>query len=452
MRIVLCNGLELYDIPNDLRQDLKQRLTFDNPKWLENDRLGRWNRGTPKVLRFYDVSDRGSMAIPRGYLRQLLLLCRDRGLSPVVEDRRRRLAEVGFSFHGNLKPFQEKAVAAMLARDFGTLSAPTGAGKTVMALAIIARRRQPTLIVVHTRDLARQWVDRIAFFLRMPEDRIGLIGGGKSRPGSGITVAMVQSLYKQAEQAARHTGFLIVDECHRCPSRTFTEAVKAFDSFYMMGLSATPFRRDSLSRLIFWHLGDVHHEVDKRMLVVGGDLLAAEVVWRPTDFVSHFDPLTEYSQMLAELTTNDERNRAIAADVATEAAQGQGVCLVLSDRKKQCEILQFLLTYKHHLKCEKLTGDMPETRRRQVIETVNQGCCQVLVATGQLIGEGFDCRNLTCLFLATPIRFSGRLIQYLGRVLRPAPGKGRAKVYDYVDGAVDVLAAAARARRRVYTQ
>jgi hypothetical protein len=77
------------------------------------------------------------------------------------------------------------------------------------------------------------------------------------------------------------------------------------------------------------------------------------------------------------------------------------------------------------------------------------GRVQVLVATGQLIGEGFDCQALFTLFLATPIRFDGRLLQYLGRVLRPAPGKDKARVYDYLDP-VGVLEAAAKARARVY--
>ena len=80
---------------------------------------------------------------------------------------------------------------------------------------------------------------------------------------------------------------------------------------------------------------------------------------------------------------------------------------------------------------------------------LNAGQVKVLVATGQLIGEGFDCRELSTLFLATPIRFNGRLLQYLGRILRPAPGKDKARVYDYRDP-VGVLEAAAHARQRVY--
>jgi len=138
-----------------------------------------------------------------------------------------------------------------MAKEFGTLSAPTGSGKTVMALYMIAVRKQPALIVVHNKDLALQWVDRIGEFLKISEKDVGFIGGGKNNIGEKITVSLVQSLYKCAEDTARHISFLIVDECHRCPSRTFTEAVSEFDSRYMLGLSATPYRRDQLSKLIF---------------------------------------------------------------------------------------------------------------------------------------------------------------------------------------------------------
>lgn len=99
-----------------------------------------------------------------------------------------------------------------------------------------------------------------------------------------------------------------------------------------------------------------------------------------------------------------------------------------------------------------LTGDLRNGERKQVVEDLNAGRVRVLIATGQLIGEGFDAKALSTLFLATPIKFDGRVMQYLGRVLRPAPGKDRARVYDYVDVNVGVLKASATARRRVYGQ
>jgi len=304
--------------------------------------------------------------------------------------------------------------------------------------------------VVHTKELAFQWVERIVNFLGIPEKEVGLIGAGKHHIGKKVTVSLVQSLYKCAEEVSQGIGHLIVDECHRTPSRTFTDAVSEFDSRFMLGLSATPWRRDKLSKLIFWHLGDVQHEVNKNDLITRGDVLSAEVILKYTEFKPFYDPINEYPKMLAELVADDKRNRMIAEDVANEADQSAGVCLVLSDRKVHCETLRALLRFRHKISSELLTGDLTGEQRRQVVKKLNEGQVRVLIATGQLIGEGFDCRDLSTLFLTTPIKFDGRLLQYLGRVLRTAPGKTRAQVFDYVDINVGPLKAAARARQKVY--
>jgi superfamily II DNA or RNA helicase len=450
--ITLTNNLRLTNVPSDLLAILTEKLEILNPKWLENERMGRWNRGTPRVLRFYDTVGPNGLWIPRGYMRKLIMLCRHAGINYEIDDRRRSLSSANFYFNGKLRPFQQDAVDVMLARDFGTLSSATGSGKTIMALYMVARRKQPALIVVHTKDLASQWIQRIETFLGIPKEKVGMIGGGQKKVGEKITVAMVQSLYKCVEDVAGLIGFLVVDECHRCPSRTFTEAVTGFDARYMLGLSATPWRRDKLSKLIFWHLGDVHHEVPKDHLVKIGDVLPAEVIVRKTSFKPYHDPVGEYSKMLSELTADTDRNVLIAGDVAREAGESSGICLVLSDRKAHCENLQSLLKYRFKIESELLTGDLNMGERQIVIEKLNQNKVNVVIATGQLIGEGFDCQNLSTLFFATPISFSGRVLQYLGRVLRPAPGKTTARVFDYVDVHVDTLTRAAMARQRVYRQ
>ena len=448
--ITIANNLRLKNVPPDLRSILTEKLEIINPKWLENERMRRWNQGTPQVLRFYDKVGSTGLWIPRGFMRQLILLCRKHNIKHQIDDQRRSLAPVNFDFSGTLRPFQQVAVDRMLSKDFGTLNSATGSGKTIMALYMIAKRRQPTLIVVHTKDLAAQWTQRIGSFLGIDAANVGLIGGGKKTAGEKITIALVQSLYKCVEEVAGQTGFLVVDECHRCPSRTFTEAVTGFDSNYMLGLSATPWRRDKLSKLIFWHLGDVHHEVDKKHLIETGDVLPAEVIVRPTEFKPYYDPVNEYSKMLSELTADTDRNVLIAGDVAEESVNNVGICLVLSDRKAHCENLRALLKFRFKVEAELLTGDLSMDERQSVIERLNQHQAKVVIATGQLIGEGFDCRNLSTLFLATPIRFSGRVLQYLGRVLRPAPGKKMARVFDYVDIHVDTLNNAAMARQKAY--
>ena len=448
--IKVDNQASLYpasELPGSVLNWIKARLSFRNPAYQEAEKRGYWTGNIPKEIRGWrQEADR--LTVPRGFGAQLVGILRDADVQYRLKDRRRSLPEVDFQFLGELRDFQVDAVSAMAARDFGTLSAPTGSGKTIMALALVAMRRQPALIVVHRRELQDQWVDRIETFLGIPGQEVGRIGGGKMKVGKWISVGLVQTIYKCAGEIAPHVGFLVVDECHRAPSRTFTEAVAAFDSRFMLGLSATPWRRDGLSRLIYWHLGDKVHEVEKAALVEAGHVLQAEVVWRETAFTPTFDPSEEYSRVLSELTQDPARNALIVADVAQEARNGGGVCLVLSDRVAHCRTLVELLAARG-VTAAMLTGDLPAADRRKVVETLNGGGVQVLVATGQLIGEGFDCKELSTLFLATPIRFNGRLLQYLGRILRPAPGKGKARVFDYLDP-VGVLEAAALGRARVY--
>jgi superfamily II DNA or RNA helicase len=448
LEIIITNKLALRNVPERFREMLIGRLTFKNPKWEENEKYGYWQGDTDEWLRFYEFRGEG-LVIPRGFIRQLIYLCKKHNIRYHLVDNRRALPDVEFQFTGRLRSFQAEATNAMAIKDFGTLSAPTGSGKTIMALWLIAQRKQPALIVVHTKELLGQWIARIETYLGIPAGEVGRIGNGKCTIGDKITVALVQTLYKVVEDTIPHIGHLIVDECHRTPSRTFTEAVTAFDCKFMLGLSATPWRRDRLSKLIFWCIGDVIHEVDKADLIESGDVLPAEVVIHGTDFRPYCDPSTEYVRMLSELTEDPARNELIVKDVAREVKNGGGICLVLSDRKSHCETILGLLA-RMGVKAELLTGGLTNGERRRVVEDLNAGKVKVLVATGQLIGEGFDCKELSTLFLVTPIKFDGRLLQYLGRVLRPAPGKDKAQVFDYVDINVGVLKAAARGRHKVY--
>ncbi len=449
MKIEIKNKLHISGLSEPMTTAICERLTFVNPKWQENERQGRWNGNTPRLLRYYKLTP-GGISVPRGCIRQIINLVRACGEPFELDDQRRALPPVDFEFHGQLKPFQVTAVKEMLPKDFGTLSAATGSGKTIMALYMIAKRKQPALIIVHTKELLDQWIDRAGVFLGLSPDEIGIIGAGKKTIGDKLTVALVQSLYKCAHEVSQHIGFLVIDECHRTPARTFTEAVSAFDSRYVLGVSATLFRHDGLSKLIFWHVGDVIHEVDKAGLIENGHILKAEVISRETNFRPASDPANEYSKMLSELTQDDERNQLIAGDVAQEAQNGGGICLILSDRKNHCERLHAILS-RGGVSSAVLTGDVSNSQRKDIVSRLTAGKIKILIATGQLIGEGFDCPEMQTLFLTTPIKFSGRVLQYLGRVLRPAPGKEKAKLFDYVDVNVGVLIASAKSRKRIYT-
>lgn len=434
----------LADISLPLEQAIKARLTIDNPKYISAKRYGRWvGKKLQPVLKYYEPVPTG-LRFPRGFANQAVALCREHmGEAPQIVDSRRLLPEVDFSFTGALRPYQEEAVADVAGRSFGVLEAGTGSGKTVMALAVVAARRQPTLIVVHTKELLYQWQQRIEEFLGL---KAGLVGDARLdiQP---VTVAIVNSARKRVAELAPLFGYLIVDECHRVPAALFTDVVSRFDSHYLLGLSATAFRSDvGTTRLISIFMGDRIHQVDQARLQASGAIVKPELIRRPTPFTHNYRG--DYQALITALAAHQGRNLQIVEDVVQAAGRADtGVLLVVSDRVSHCEVFARELG-RQKLSVALLTGQTPPDQRIDIVKRVQEGELRVLVATLQLIGEGFDCSGLSTLFLTTPITFEGRLLQVLGRIMRPAAGK-RAQVYDYVDESVSVLSRSAEIRRKV---
>ena len=434
----------LEDISRELEEALKKQLTIDNPEYLAAKKYGRWiGKKLKPQLKYYEAVPRG-LRFPRGFANQAVQLCRQIvGTGPEIIDRRRLLPAAVFEFHGVLRPYQRQAVTAVSQHSFGVLEAGTGSGKTVMALAIIALRRQPALVIVHTKELLYQWRQRAEEYLRCPT---GILGDGKTdiQP---LTIAIVNSARKRAMELAPLFGHLVVDECHRVPASLFTDVVSAFDCHYQLGLSATAFRRDSgMTRLIYFFMGDSLHKVDQEELAATGAIVRPELIRRATAF--NFNYQGDYQEMIKALVIHEGRNRQIIDDIAREAAQlGTGISLVVSDRVSHCQFFTERLAA-HGLSVALLTGQQTPEQRAAVVAQVRDGQLRVLVATIQLIGEGFDCPGLTSLFLTTPITFEGRLLQIIGRIMRPAVGK-RARVFDYVDEAVPALRRSAWNRRQV---
>jgi superfamily II DNA or RNA helicase len=424
---------------------LRAELTLDNPKYQAAKQFGRWigKRLKPKLY-FYREQD-GQFVFPRGFGNQAVRICRRiTGESPLIEDRRRVLPAMDVLFTGELRSYQEQAVAKVVDHSFGVLEAGTGSGKTVMALAIIARRRQPTLILVHSKELMYQWRERIKQFLGI---EAGLAGDGRwaIRP---LTVAIVNTAKKHLQTLTAQFGQIVVDECHRVPASLFTEVVSAFDCRYMLGLSATAFRReDGMTRLIYIAMGDRLHRVDSRLLAASGAVIRPELDQRSTAFTYVYQG--EYAKLLKALTEDSNRNHQIADDLLKLLEPGHlGTVLVVSDRVGHCQMLAELLMAKG-VPVAVLTGRTGPEERVQIVAQVRANRVQVLVSTLQLIGEGFDCPGLSTLVLATPIKFEGRLLQVVGRIMRPAEGK-QARVIDYVDDQVPVLRRSAAARQTVF--
>ncbi len=446
--LTINRHIEARGLTSPVAAEITKDLTMENPAYVQAEKYGRWTGNIERTLSFYSYEGQ-TLIVPRGYIRHLIAIMERQGLKYQMEDHTRCLSAVDFDMQAELRPYQETAVQDILKRRFGVLQAPPGAGKTVIALAVIAKRKQPALVIVHTKELLYQWRARACAFLGMTEDEVGLIGDGHRYMGDRLTIALVHSLYKVGKEISSQVGFLIVDECHHTPARTFTDAVSLFDCRYMLGLSATPYRRDGLTRTIYLYLGDRVHEIDHNALIEENHIMPAQIVARETSF-DYPDPAGDYQGCIQALTLDADRNEMILSDVEAEEAQGSGIALVLSDRTEHCHRLHRGLLARG-IETRLLTGSTKKKERAQTVAELNANKARALVATVQLIGEGFDLKQLSSVFLATPIKFSGRVKQSVGRVLRTHEGKETAKVFDYVDRP-PVLSAGFKARCRAYQE
>lgn len=426
---------------------IRQKLTIINPKYQAAKRYSRWigKNLKPKLYFFHDWDNQ--LIFPRGFVNQAIQICEQvSGARPRIIDNRRRLDEIPFTFHGTLRPYQQNAVQAVTRHSFGVLEAGTGSGKTVMALKIIVERRQPTLIIVHNRELLHQWRERILQFLGI---EAGQAGDGKYdiQP---VTVAIVNTARKHLDSLPTMFGHIVVDECHRVPASLFTDVVSSFDSYFMLGLSATAFRReDGMTPLIYTYMGDRIHAVTQRVLTESGAVVRPDFIQKPTDF--RFTFRGDYAKLIKSLAKNDIRNSLIAEDVAKIVRTGhEGTVLVVSDRVAHCEALRQKLE-ERGIEAALLSGRVPADERSRIVEEVRKGSIMVLISTLQLIGEGFDCPGLNTLVLSTPIKFEGRLLQVAGRIMRPSAGK-KAQIIDYADVNVPLLRKSAAARSRVFSR
>ncbi len=444
LTLTVSSHCHLQGCSSELGKKIQQSLTIDNPQYIAAKRYGRWvgKKLKPK-LKYYEQLP-GALTFPRGFSNQSVLLCREyMGESPEIIDNRRKLEDVNFTFAGVLRPYQERAVDKVANHSFGVLEAGTGSGKTVMALGLAAARKQPALVIVHTKELLYQWRDRAEEFLGVSP---GLIGDGKFQV-KDMTIAIVNSARKRVEELVPHFGHLIVDECHRVPATLFTDVVSAFDSHFLLGLSATAYRNDDgMTKLIYYFMGDRLHSVDQDELAATGAIVKPRVIVNTTDFTYRYRG--DYHALIKALTVHEGRNRQILGDIEKAVAMDEnGTALVVSDRLSHCQLFADQLQ-KKGLRVALLTGQTSPESRSKIVEDVQRGEMQVLVATLQLISEGFDCSGLNSLFLTTPISFEGRILQVIGRIMRPGKNK-QALVFEYFDKEVPALRRSAHSRHKV---
>jgi hypothetical protein len=250
------------ELPPSLLAELKHLASLHNPLFYERQRLRLSTHQTPRLIRCYD-EDLTHLCLPRGLLAQVGEAVAEAGSRLVVDDRRPVHPHLPLEFHGELTPLQQGAVAAMLAHDDGVLVAPPGTGKTVIACALIAARKQPTLVLAHSKPLLEQWRSQLQALLGLPSKQIGQLGGGRRKRTGIVDLAMIQSLKTADDLEALFSdyGLVVVDECHHLPAVSFETAVRRAPVRHFLGLTATPYRRDGLQEIVTMQCGPIRHRI-----------------------------------------------------------------------------------------------------------------------------------------------------------------------------------------------
>jgi superfamily II DNA or RNA helicase len=437
LAIVLNNEIHISRIglPASVVGFLKEELNFPNNEYQVKKNI---NKNTFGVKRYFKLLNEtpDSISIPRGFIGRLLRFCKEQQIEYLLEDQRKKADLISFKGSIALREYQLPAQQAATKKDFGIIVAPPGSGKTVLSLAIIKDKQQPTLILVHRKQLADQWMERIESFLGIPKNDIGRIGQGKNKPGKHITVAMMQSMEKALEstdspELINAFGTIIIDECHHVPAETYQRVIGKLNSFYMYGLTATPFRKYNDGKLIFIHLGEIIHEVKAPEVQ---NQTGTQIIIRDTDLFVPFNTKTDKFETLFRILAHDSsRNQLILNDVESQLSCGKKA-VIITERKEHITSLQQYL--KQHYDTIALSGEDSDSSKKSKWAAINKGDFQVLITTGQYFGEGTDIQNIECLFLVYPFAFEGKLIQYIGRVQRSEVSP---IIYDYRDHKISYL-------------
>ncbi len=414
---------------------IKEEFNFISSEFIIKKKLGKNTWGTDRYFKLIEETP-NEIIIPRGAAGKLLRFCKENKIEYDFVDARIKKESVLFNSSIHLREQQIAVKEAATKKDFGVIVAPPGSGKTIICLSIIAEKQQPALIIVHRKQLAIQWIERIESFLGIPKKDIGIIGQGKNTIGKQITIAMIQSLDKllksaEANKYENSFGVIIVDECHHVPADTFRNTITKLHSFYLYGLTATPFRKYNDGKLIFSYLGEIIAEIKPLLTETTG---GAKIIIRDTILSIPYNSKTDKFETLSKILVHDSaRNKLILDDVFNELSKGKKIVIV-TERKDHIETLNQYLKQKYETVT--LSGEDSESNKTAKWKMLNEGNFQALITTGQYFGEGSDIQNIECLFLVYPFSFEGKLIQYIGRVQR---SEITPTIYDYRDVKIDYL-------------
>jgi superfamily II DNA or RNA helicase len=452
VRIVRGNLLfvDKTGLPEAMLNRLTRLAAFQNPEFYKAQAMRLPTYGKPRVICCVEEFPQ-FLALPRGLLDEVLLLLRQHQIKPDLQDERYAGKAIDVKFAGNLRDHQPDAVAKILKHDEGILCAGTAFGKTVAAAYLIAARKTNTLVLVHRTQLLDQWRERLAAFLDIVIDKVGQVSGGKSRRTGNIDVALIQSLHRKGvtKDLVAEYGHIVVDECHHLSAVTFEQVMRQVKAKYVLGLTATPIRKDGHHPIIYMQCGPIRFNLPVRSQVDSSPF-EHRVKPRTTGVRWSRAEAPTIQELYGVIAVDGERNSQIVRDVAQAIANGRSP-LVLSGRTDHVEWLGARLR-EHTGQVFVLKGGMGSKQRAKVAQEFaeTENLPRVIVATGSYIGEGFDDSRLDTLFLAMPISWRCTLQQYVGRLHRLHDSKRVVEVYDYVDSFIPMLARMFEKRLRGY--
>jgi superfamily II DNA or RNA helicase len=330
-------------------------------------------------------------------------------------------------FSGCLNDTQREAADSVLTKlsldhklAGGMLVLPCGYGKTVVSLYIAVQLKRRTLVIVHKSFLVDQWQERVRMFI--PGASVGKIQRDTVDENCDITIGMVQSLATRAypEDVISTFGFVIVDEAHHMSAPVFCRALRQIPARKVLALSATPDRRDGMTNLLFWSMGDILYRIVRDTEVVHVSCMIYEGVQKE---IKCRDGTVNLSRMLTCIARDRKRNELICDEIRKYAMIGRQV-MVLSDRIEQLKSLETELSREGELTVSMYIGATPREDRQRAESS------QIILSTWAMSKEGLDIPTLDTLIMASP---KGDVEQGLGRILRKCKSKQVPLVIDVVD-------------------
>lgn len=428
-------------LPRELVTELRGLFRYPNPDFHKKERMGRSTFGLERSVSSWRDEADGGLSLPRGGLRRLREALERHGFAAVLRDRRVSLPEVDWpELQVELHWYQQEAHALCLKQQQGIVRAPTGSGKSVLALAAAASTRQPTLVIMRDSNLLEQWKSEAEDKLGMGQKEIGLLTGArKLRIGARLTLGLQQTLsspnFPWAE-VAPYIGCVMVDEAHTAASRTFQVALDAVPAKYRLGFTADETRKDRKEFLLYDAFGEVLYTIPREALEEEGFVVPVRVRLVPTSFEAGWyrdAPPGEknFGLLLDAMVADEERERRLVDLISWLVRSEETPLFVFSQRKEHAAQLAdrelFSLGVRSGLM---LGGAQHKVRFRDDKARLKAGKLPVAVGTYQALGTGHNVPQLRAALMALPIGDNRQFFnQVRGRVCRAFPGKEEGRLY-----------------------